>query len=234
MHIKLSLVFSFIIITIFSACSFTKKTHVSKPVSKAKSASDANTPVNLTFIDDISIEPDGNSSSHKLDAYRSPDLKDLSVVSTIQSKYASLLEVSPNKVIRNKNLLFFIDDWWGTPYRYGGDSRSGIDCSAFVQLLYGTVFGIGSLPRTAQEQYDDSKKIKRINKLRTGDLVFFRIHSRHISHVGVYLQNNKFVSASLSAGVVISDLTDHYWSRYFVCGGEPEEASLSASFASEQ
>ncbi|HEY6083383.1 MAG TPA: NlpC/P60 family protein, partial [Chitinophagaceae bacterium] len=61
------------------------------------------------------------------------------------------------------------------------------------------------------------------DRLQEGDLVFFHVRTRRISHVGIYLQNNKFVHASLTQGITISDLTDPYWHRYYVCGGEVKE-----------
>lgn len=64
-------------------------------------------------------------------------------------------------------------------------------------------------------------QVKRLGlkDLREGDLVFFRIHHRRISHVGIYLENDKFVHASTSAGVMISDLNEPYWKRYFAGAG---------------
>jgi lipoprotein Spr len=223
------LIIPLIVITFLSACSVSRNTQrkTTHAVAPARTAED------LTFIDGISIQRDGHSSIQKAGGYHSPAPKPLTddTVTTLQMKYASLLDVASDD-IADTALFSFIDSWRGTPYQYGGDSRSGIDCSAFVKTLYGIVFGITSLPRTAQQQYDDSKKIRRISKLKEGDLVFFRIHSRHISHVGIYLQNNKFVHASFSSGVMISDLKDHYWMRYFAGGGEPREATQTNALAS--
>ncbi len=133
----------------------------------------------------------------------------------LQFKYAILL----NDNVENMNnlaLLQYIDSWYGTRYRYGGTTRSGVDCSAFTGQLCSSVFG-KNIPRTAREQFEQCQKIPS-EYLQTGDLVFFNTRGG-VSHVGVYLLNNKFVHASTSSGVVISDLDESYYkSRYLGAG----------------
>lgn len=99
--------------------------------------------------------------------------------------------------------------WEGTPYRYGGQSRSGVDCSGFVQLTFNDVFGI-ALPRTTSQQVDAGRQISK-SDLQTGDLVFFR----RGRHVGIYLEDDKFLHASTRLGVTISDMNNIYWSRKY-------------------
>lgn len=137
------------------------------------------------------------------------DAEDLSY---IQIKYAVLLN-TPAEEVKNAKMFEFIDDWYGTPYRLGGTTKKGIDCSAFTQFLFAGVYGL-SIPRTAREQYGLTSRISR-TELKEGDLIFFSTRGG-ISHVGVYLQNNKFVHASTSGGVMISDIFDDYWARKFV------------------
>jgi cell wall-associated NlpC family hydrolase len=132
-----------------------------------------------------------------------------------QFKYAFHLDV-PVEMLSNRYLYDFIDDWWKTPYRLGGTTKKGIDCSAFVQGLMLSVFGF-SLPRTAREQKDATTRLPDA-ELKEGDLVFFNT-GRGVSHVGVYLHNNRFVHASTSGGVMISSLAEAYWSRRYLGGG---------------
>jgi lipoprotein Spr len=133
-------------------------------------------------------------------------------LSALQVKYAVLLS-TPAEELKNTKMFEFIDDWYGTPYRLGGTTKKGVDCSAFSQFLFASVYGL-SIPRTAREQYNLTNRISR-TELKEGDLIFFNTHGG-ISHVGVYLQNNKFVHASTSGGVMISDIFDEYWVRRFV------------------
>ncbi|WP_411272762.1 C40 family peptidase [Daejeonella sp.] len=117
----------------------------------------------------------------------------------------------------NLKLYQFVYDWIGTPYRLGGVSKKGVDCSGFAFELYNKVFStlIGSNSRNIFSMVDPINK----DQLKEGDLVFFKIGSHSITHVGVYMGNNKFAHASSSKGVMISDLDESYWRRYYYKGG---------------
>jgi len=117
----------------------------------------------------------------------------------------------------NVKLYQFVYDWLGTPYRLGGDTEKGIDCSGFAFQLYDKVFNtvIGNNSRNIFSMVNPVNK----EELKEGDLVFFKINSRAISHVGVYLGNDKFAHASSSKGVMISNLNEAYWKRYYYKGG---------------
>jgi cell wall-associated NlpC family hydrolase len=138
--------------------------------------------------------------------------------SMLQLKYAVLLNTEVEQ-LQNVVLLEKLDEWYGTRYRMGGTTKSGVDCSAFVQAVFAGAFGI-ALPRTAREQYRVTKRISR-TELKEGDLVFFNTHGG-VSHVGIYLQNNRFMHASTSKGVTVSDLFDNYYLSRFIGAGRME------------
>lgn len=95
-----------------------------------------------------------------------------------------------------------------TPYRFGGDTPKGFDCSGFVKYVYGQHGR--SLPRAADVQYRTGKKIEQA-RLKAGDLVFFTTYAPGASHVGIYTGNGRFIHASSSRGVMVSRLDEAYW-----------------------
>lgn len=142
---------------------------------------------------------------------------DIEKANWLQLKYAVVID-APVENLTNIPLLEQIDRWWGVRYCIGGSTENCIDCSAYTQILMREVFKV-SLPRTAQEQYNQAQRVE-LEDLQEGDLVFFSTGGgRSISHVGIYLQNNKFTHASTSGGVTITDLNDKYWSPKFRGGG---------------
>lgn len=117
----------------------------------------------------------------------------------------------------NALLYETINSWLGVPYKYGGNDRSGIDCSAFVGTVYKAVYGV-ALHRTANDMLRDVTLIGR-NDLREGDLLFFTNSKGKVSHVGIYLKNNLFAHSSTSNGVSVSQLDNKYWQSHFYKGG---------------
>lgn len=136
----------------------------------------------------------------------------------LKTKYAALLKVR-RKDIKNRQLYSFIDAWLGIKYKWGGNDKNGVDCSGFAQQLYRNVYNT-YIVRTSLEQHEKSRTFRRKQRLREGDLIFFRPTGEKVSHVGVYLQNNYFVHVSISKGVTISNLGEKYWRQCFVCGGK--------------
>ena len=117
----------------------------------------------------------------------------------------------------DKHFIKEIAEWIGAPYHLGGYSKSGTDCSGFVYSIYKNVYNF-SLYRQAEDMVKNTKPADKAN-LSTGDLVFFKISGNKISHVGIYLESNKFVHASSSKGVMISDLDEPYFIRDYCCAG---------------
>ncbi|WP_201746197.1 NlpC/P60 family protein [Veronia nyctiphanis] len=108
-------------------------------------------------------------------------------------------------------LEYLFNEWKGTPYN-GGNSKRGIDCSAFTQISYRQLFKM-HLPRTTKYQVSYGKQVA-LSEIDTGDLVFFKTR-RNGYHVGIYMGGNSFVHASTSKGVTISKLDSPYWTRVF-------------------
>ena len=135
---------------------------------------------------------------------------------SIKERYASLMNVK-EKDLDNERLYRFIDSWIGVPYKNGGMDKKGVDCSGFTILLAKDIYN-KQLPRTARSMAEDVKR-KFEKDLKEGDLVFFDFDGQKFNHVGIYLQNNKFVHASTSKGVIVSDLKDQWYYKYFSRAG---------------
>jgi lipoprotein Spr len=226
--------------TAIKSLNFTSNRQVSSVV-----APNAN---NVRFIDDISITPQvttdktdvkpepqvalANTHSRSVEIVETPAQKqetdeisqllasrnaaEVEAVSSVQLKYAILMNTEV-ETLPNKVLLENVDEWYGVRYRTGGNTKSGVDCSGFTVAVYSAVYGI-ALPRVSREQYRISRKIST-TELQEGDLVFFNTKGNGVSHVGVYLGNNKFIHASVSRGVMVSGLSEPYYvQRYYGAG----------------
>lgn len=107
--------------------------------------------------------------------------------------------------------------WLGTRYKYGGNSRKGIDCSGFTSTIYREVYQ-ADIDRTSTSQAMSLIDEKNKTDLKPGDLVFFAIDRRrknHINHVGIYIGEGHFVHASVTSGVRVSSLDEPYYKRFF-------------------
>jgi murein DD-endopeptidase / murein LD-carboxypeptidase len=146
---------------------------------------------------------------------------------SLQTKYAAYLKIEPDQVT-NMKLYRFIDKWLNTPYKWGGTTKKGVDCSSLIQQLLQNVYDI-SIPRTSVEQFYAKwiNKFTSTKHLSEGDLVFFSIDdTKVISHVGLYLNNRMFINASSSRGVSIANLDDPYWRRVYAGAGRVNLALL--------
>lgn len=111
-----------------------------------------------------------------------------------------------------KKLYAQYNAWRGTPYKYGGLSLTGVDCSGFIYKSYRSVFNI-TLPRSTKGQINKGQRVY-INELRAGDLIFFKTGHK-TRHVGIYVENGKFMHASTSRGVTLSNVKRGYWREHY-------------------
>ncbi|MBK8657506.1 MAG: C40 family peptidase [Bacteroidetes bacterium] len=111
-------------------------------------------------------------------------------------------------------LYYEIYGHYGTCYRYGSTGGGSFDCSGFVQTIYKKVYH-KDVPHSSAGMYPLCRPLPKGDVPAEGDLVFFKIHKKRISHVGIYLQHNKFAHASTQSGIIISDLDEPYYKRTF-------------------
>jgi len=223
-----SLFFVAVATGIFTGTSISSNAQTS--VNPERLAAQSKAKVSLKFIDGIEIAPEkisnasefsGNESVKTISpgnvakANSSASLTSIEACSSLQFKYAMMMDKDVES-ISNLTLYNFIEEWWGTRYRYGGTNKKGIDCSAFVGELVQNVYGI-KLPRVAKDQFKVCEKVAN-EELKEGDLLFFNTRGG-VSNVGLYLGNSYFVHSSVNGGVTISSLTDDYYSRKFISGG---------------
>ncbi|MDF2380425.1 C40 family peptidase [Nostoc ellipsosporum NOK] len=162
-----------------------------------------------------------SASSARLLSEKAPVVEN---TTAIQLKYAILMNTEV-ETLKDMHLLEYVDEWYGTRYRMGGNDKSGIDCSAFTKAIYLSAFGV-TLPRTAREQYRAARIISS-TELKEGDLLFFNTRGG-VSHVGIYLGYNKFIHASTSQGVTVSDMFEPYYLKRFLGSGRIERPEAKA------
>ncbi|MFH1761923.1 MAG: NlpC/P60 family protein [bacterium] len=141
--------------------------------------------------------------------YSRPDRQTRSDKKAIMDDYKP---VQSSSMPRSK-MDMIIQNYLGIPYSWGGTSCNGMDCSGLTLSVFKEAFDI-TLPHNSQKQFQMGKKVSQSN-LSYGDLVFFRIHSFRISHVGIFIGNNEFVHASLKRGVIRSNLSDKYYKHRY-------------------
>jgi len=125
---------------------------------------------------------------------------------------AKSMSLSPVEKQTTRAYMSVYNEWQGVPYRFGGTSVNGVDCSAFVQIAVLNATQ-QALPRTTLDQSKQGIEIA-YEQAKSGDLVFFKT-SPKVRHVGVYLGNKQFLHASTSKGVIISRLDNPYWASTF-------------------
>lgn len=122
----------------------------------------------------------------------------------------------------NKKLYKVVNEWLGTPYKYGGCDKKGTDCSCLVLNIYKEVYGI-DLYRSA---YDIMKNVFFVekNQIKEGDILFFITNkNKTVSHVGIYLKDNLFIHSSTSKGVILTNLDEPYYVKAFYKAGRHQK-----------
>lgn len=150
----------------------------------------------------------------------------IEAASPIQLKYSVLLNTEV-EFLPSSELLGAVDEFYGVRYRKGGNGDKGIDCSGFTVAVYAAAYGF-ALPRVSKEQYRISRKIST-TELQEGDLLFFNTVGRGVSHVGVYLGNNKFIHATVHGGVMVNSLFEPYYIKRFLGAGRIDEKQIVSS-----
>ncbi|MDD5570637.1 MAG: NlpC/P60 family protein [Bacteroidales bacterium] len=141
------------------------------------------------------------------------EIKDEIFVKTYSEKLNIKLNGSENKL-----LISTIADWLGVPHKLGGCTKQGTDCSCLVQNIYKTVYK-KDVNRQTADIYDKDINVIKKSDLKEGDLVFFRIASKKPDHVGIYIKDGYFVHTSSKKGVMVSNLNEDYFHKYFYCAG---------------
>lgn len=136
---------------------------------------------------------------------------------TLRFEFHSQKTGLPVDTASELELYYQMYEWLGTRYRFGGETKRGVDCSGFTGIVYEKVYK-RVLPRDSRSMYKMTNPIPR-SQMKEGDLLFFRIRRGQVSHVGIYLGDNKFVHASTTQGVIVSDLREDYYRRYFYKAG---------------
>lgn len=206
-------IFLLIFLAACSSSSYTKRYH--KPEEKESSPKSS---VRFTSKKNNKSSEAAEVSRNNLPAYNDEfdeePIEDIEVdLNSFKSKYKFSENLSMALTPRER-LLFEIISYLETPYAYGGDTRDGIDCSAFTQNALKKI-GL-NLGRTASEQFSDGLAVNDSDQLVFGDLVFFNTRSdSYPGHVGIYLGEDLFVHASRTNGVSVSSLkSTYYYQRY--------------------
>ena len=125
------------------------------------------------------------------------------------TKYKSKSKVVPKNVnYKTKALYDEYKKWIGTKYKLGGQTLKGIDCSSFVQQIYYDAFGL-RIPRTTKQQAKVGREISK-SQLQAGDMIFFKT-GWNVRHVGIIIENGKFIHVSTKRGVSKSSIYNPYW-----------------------
>ncbi len=152
-------------------------------------------------------------STSTLDNKTSINKDNLEAISSSLAGFISSSDFAKN--MDKDEVMYKFIEYMNTPYLWGGTSKRGIDCSAFVQTVYYQALGI-ELPRTSLEQSSIGDPVDKAD-LKFGDLVFFdTMHKGRVTHVGMYLGNGYFAQSGSRTGVAVASLEDEFYTRTFL------------------
>lgn len=182
-----------------------------------KTEKDTHSDIRFTSENDTSYFSEEEDVPEELDPSDLPENTTSYELSEILKKIKSENLNNDNaEVSELEEFLMEIVKYYKTPYKFGGNSLKGIDCSGFTKSIYKNVLEI-DISRSAREQYREGEVIDDKSKLEFGDLVFFNTRRRvRPGHVGIYLWDNLFVHASTKHGVIITSLDEEYYSKRYM------------------
>lgn len=216
--------------TINSGCASSSNTQRYKQKTESKEERDNS--VRFTSLDTIRTQPyqsdledtdslEWNYLMDESDSDEFPDEESAVQFSDVMKMYnapGSGTDYSVEHSNTQEKVLMEIIEYLNTPYKYGGNSKKGIDCSAFTQTVFNNTLSI-QLLRSARDQYTQGTVIENREELKFGDLVFFNTRRRvKPGHVGIYIGDNLFAHASSKKGVIVSSLDHDYYSKRFMGG----------------
>ena len=174
--------------------------------------------VTAPVMQKVHTENEDKALVAKLEEAKKTHTEEVKIVKEDNTKILASIEKELKKSNTIDQILNEASTYIGTPYRFGGMTRSGIDCSAFVLSVYGSATGI-NLPRISSAQAQEGERVEK-EQLEKGDLLFFQTRGSRISHVGIVQEITpegeiKFIHASTSKGVTISSLNEKYWGLRF-------------------
>lgn len=170
-----------------------------------------NVPILLVLLTFVSCVSSGKSLRNTRFGKKSPKAKTTTTRNTPTKP--TTFAVSPTSP---REASTFFREWKGTPYKYGGTTKAGVDCSALVLHFYADIYRL-QLKRVTRDQYKQGIPVSK-QKLQFGDLVFFKNSRKNapVDHVGVYAGNGRFFHASTSRGATFSNLSDSYYKARYV------------------
>lgn len=214
-------VFSLLLILLLCSCS-PSSSSVRYANEKEFVLNDKDSIVRFTSVDDIFGNDSLCCGEDELDADENDDTpeenSEIDIAELLQkySNSTSKVSLSSDQSTHREKVIMEIIKYINTPYKFGGNSLKGIDCSAFTQTVFRDALAV-QLHRSAREQFTQGEVISEKNELKFGDLVFFNTRRRvRPGHVGIYLGDNLFAHASTKLGVTITSLEHNYYSSRYM------------------